>query len=659
MSKTHVPTATLLLACFIPAFSASCSSSETNTESATSSSEALTGISEEALEQCLDDDGSVLGLLPVDPSLSDAERRGRCTWVLYTGGTENLFRKVTLKTNGGIDALKLVDSRYREQRWKTLGAMNDPSCVAASQPDQYGLWLDNCKDPHSAGMIGFRKLANPKFDPTKWSAEGYLTDPTIEPPYLIGTACGSCHATFNPTKPPADPVHPLWANLVFAFGNQYINEASYFITPFKDNDFRWHVLATQERGTSDTSRQATDHINNPNAINSIINLADRPTHVEVMNDGTTQAVPHILKDGADSIGVAGASLRVYLNEGMCVDEWVKHHDLIDGLTPQTPISRDYMFANCKEYQATAARMPDAAAFLKTQHPLYLKDAPGGAAYLTTDAAQLTQGKIVFADNCATCHSSKQPPATVTTAAARKAWFRNSVLSPDFLDHNFLSDDNRYPITLLQTNAARAVATNARYGHIWEEYSSKTFKELPSPGSLWLYNPYLPLVPIKFDVPQGAGYYRTPTLASVWATAPLLHNNALGTFNGDPTVAGRIAAFDDAIGKLLWPERRPHTIKRTSVASDLTLPFGAIHVPAGTPVNLLAHTDPRPVTTQIGMVGLGLIGNIGITPDNPVVATTLLTTVSQCPDLIEDNGHYFGTLLSDDDKRALIAFLKTL
>src|SRR5262249_16220 len=129
----------------------------------------------------------------------------------------------------------------------------------------------------------------------------------------------------------------------------------------------------------------------------------------------------------------------------------------------------------------------------------------------------------------------------------------------------------------------------RQGHIWQEYSSKTFKELPSPGSLWLYNPYSPLIPIKFDVPQGAGYYRTPTLASVWATAPLLHNNALGVFNADPSVAGRVAAFDDAITKLLWPERRPHTIKRTSVASDLPLPFGSIHVPAGTPVNLLAHT----------------------------------------------------------------------
>ena len=205
----------------------------------------------------------------------------------------------------------------------------------------------------------------------------------------------------------------------------------------------------------------------------------------------------------------------------------------------------------------------------------------------------------------------------------------------------------------------AVATNAQRGHIWEQYSSETFKELPSPGVRFLYNPYNPLIPIVFNVPQGSGYYRTPSLASIWATAPLLHNNALGKFTGDPSVKGRLDAFDDAITKLLWPAQRLNTIKRTSVDSVLTLPVGAIQVKAGTPVNLLANVDPRPIQNQLGMVTLGLVGPLGLTPDNPVVATTLLTTFSQVPDLIEDEGHYFGNELSDGDKRALIAFLKTL
>ena len=35
------------------------------------------------------------------------------------------------------------------------------------------------------------------------------------------------------------------------------------------------MLAAQPPGTSDTSRIATDHINNPNAINAIFLLAER------------------------------------------------------------------------------------------------------------------------------------------------------------------------------------------------------------------------------------------------------------------------------------------------------------------------------------------------------------------------------------------------
>jgi hypothetical protein len=196
--------------------------------------------------------------------------------------------------------------------------------------------------------------------------------------------------------------------------------------------------------------------------------------------------------------------EAYQNEGMCVEEWLKHHDLLEGKTEQTPISRDYLFASCKAYRDTAARLPDAAEFLKTQKPLLLADAPGGAQYLTSDAALLRRGKLAFARACAECHSSKQPPAWLV-GPARRAWFESSVLAADFADHNFLSDDVRYPVTLLQTNAARALATNARRGHIWEQYSSETFKELPSPGSLLLYDPYNPWLPLSFRVPDGGGY----------------------------------------------------------------------------------------------------------------------------------------------------------
>jgi len=37
----------------------------------------------------------------------------------------------------------------------------------------------------------------------------------------------------------------------------------------------------------------------------------------------------------------------------------------------------------------------------------------------------------------------------------------------------------------------------------------------------------------------------------------------------------------------------------------------------------------------------------------------LLAANKCPDFIEDKGHYFGTDLSDSDKRALMEYLKTL
>ena len=111
-------------------------------------------------------------------------------------------------------------------------------------------------------------------------------------------------------------------------------------------DFRWHIGNRQPAGTSDTSRFATDHINNPNAINSIFNLANpaRPRS-SGWPTAPTVAVHHILKDGADSIGIAGASLRVYVNIGMCSDYWLTLHDPVNGRTRQKPFSMDTRGAN--------------------------------------------------------------------------------------------------------------------------------------------------------------------------------------------------------------------------------------------------------------------------------------------------------------------------
>lgn len=601
-----------------------------------------------------------IGYLPPNPKLTDAENRGRCTWYLWTGGNEKFYRTLSVKTNGAVDLLKIIDSRQHDERFDRLGAINEPGCEKATGPDKYGLWLDKCKDSHSTGIIGMRKFENPNFVPAKWDVQQYSKDPTIEPPYRIGLSCGICHVAFNPLNPPQDPEKPRWENLVSALGNQYIEEGKLFASNLKPDNFVWQVINAQPPGTSDTSRIGNDHINNPNVINAIFNLGDRPKQEEVMNDGTTKAVNHILKDGADSIGVANASLRVYVNIGMCGDYWLTLHDALLGRTPQQPFDINKARNECEDWRKTEARMADAEAFLKTQKPMYLKYAPGGEALLVKDESVLERGKVIFANSCAQCHSSKQPPAEIAIEPDKaKQWYLDSVRSADFLDHNFLSDDKRYPITEIGTNAARALSDNATKGHIWEQFSSKTFKDLPSPGQLTLDNPFDESQPIEFNVPAGGrGYYRTPTLISVWATAPLLHNNSLGEYNKDPSVEGRVAAYMDGMEKLLWPEKREGVIQRTNQDSTLALPLGIkVPVPKGTPVNLLANISLSDALAQLDL--RNALQDLNPSGGPKAKLVRVLLRANKSPDFIEDKGHTFGSELSDEDKRALIEFVKTL
>jgi hypothetical protein len=598
--------------------------------------------------------------------LTPEQRAGRDTWYFWTGGNEKFWIRMAGLPDTHVNLLTYVDSRLHGRRFATLGVITQPGCRAATAPDQYGLWMDTCDQPavptvpgEPTGVMGLRRFPNPDFDASKWNAEAYLKQPgAMQPPYRIGMACGFCHIGFNPLHPPENPEAPTWNNLAGTIGNQFWEEGRLFNMQLPSTDFKWHVGSRQPAGTSDTSRFATDHINNPNAINSIFNLAYRPTHLETMADGSTRPVFHILKDGADSIGVAGASLRVYVNIGMCSDYWLTLHEPVTGGTKQKPFDIDHARKTCPDFVATEARMANAEAFLKTVGPMHLSDADGGRAYLTAGADTLHRGKIAFADKCVRCHSSKQPPAEIAADKAKAdAWFRESVLADDFLDKNFLSDDKRYPVSLLGTNIARAAGTNALEGQVWEQFSSKTYKEQPAIGKITgLYNPRDPKDPIKFELKGGGrGYYRTPTLISMWATAPYLHNNALGTYIKDPSVRSRMLVFQDSVEKLLWPERRlgVQSIIVTSIDTQLDIPNRKepLRIAAGTPIDLIARVDPREVP-KFGRspVVLNLLSDRGLFNG--------LVKRNQAPDFVLDKGHLFGTDLSDDDKRALIEFLKT-
>jgi hypothetical protein len=745
-------------------------------------------------------------------ALTPGEVKGRNMWVVWTGGNDRLWDKLTNLTYGTFDLLKVLSSypglKYsRDNRFNYFGLVNEPCFTKATGPDsqRFGLWLDvrdpNCPpDPfaneqkypgvavgargknipvgsyygYPTGILGLRLFPNPAFNEAaakQWDPKRFYDDPSyylskdLVRPYRVGMSCGFCHVGPNPEKPPADPEAPQWENISSIVGAQYFWVDRILAWNADQSNFLFQVLHTARPGSLDTSLVSADNINNPRTMNAVYNLwprleaakrfgretlgADNLANKQ-FNDFISQGpltqffqppntvwTPHVLKDGADSVGALGALNRVYVNIGLFSEEWLRHFNPIVGGKPVTPFTITTARKNSSYWQATELQTPDMALFLvKASYPHKLSKAPGGATYLNDPPETVQQGKLVFAENCAACHSSKAPPrpAGADPAACigpnyltcfNKYWawtqtddfkqkMRQIVLANDFLDDNFLSNDGRVPVTLLQTNACSPLATNAIGGNVWDNFSSASYKQLPSVGAITVYDPFTGQ-PRQYQMPAGGrGYTRVPSLISLWSTAPFLLNNSVGKFDPSPSVEARMGVFQDSITKMLWPDKRdkdpvfgdkiPGLIDRTTVTSWVRIPTGYLPdvikasrevlnwlvpvfdqkgieigpIPAGTPVDLLASLDPLPPVgaslrervahdKAVVKVVVQLLHDLKGLPQGATdeqarqVFANLgeqLFALSKCPDYIVNRGHYFGTQLSDADKQALIAFLKT-
>ena len=319
----------------------------------------------------------------------------------------------------------------------------DPACdfkeAAADTQDVHHRSKDQRQSPcdldfgTSTGALGFRKFPNPRFDAKRWLAvngsaaswEGYgrklsadkgnsdsnashLLDGSIEPPFLIGISCGSCHIAFDPLNPPRDPAHPEWANIKGAIGNQYTRISEILSSGMTHSALEFQVFSHARPGTSDTSAVPTDQINNPGTINALINISERPTFAnETVNkwrkvdacpagaaadskgssadacwcepgrDGKcwqrstqTETVHHILKGGEDSIGALEALQRVYFNIGSCAEQcWVNHLTDLRQLDPQqrnfgqTPFDIGQCRRDCPNFRAVEDRLQNIMEFL--------------------------------------------------------------------------------------------------------------------------------------------------------------------------------------------------------------------------------------------------------------------------------------------------------
>jgi len=516
---------------------------------------------------------------------------------------------------------------------------------------------------------------------------------------------------------------------------------------------------------------STDNINNPRTMNAVYQLLPRLLEAqrwgrETLAGGnldnkqfnnyvppgdplaqffappSTTWTPRVLKDGSDSVGALGALNRVYINIGLFSEEWLLHFRAIVGGRAITPIPIATAEKNSAYWRATERQTPNMARFfLASTDPHYLKDAPGGAAYLTDTAATIDRGKTVFAERCGRCHSSKLPPLpdglnledangpnylarwndywAWTKTEAFKSHMRAIVSAPDFLEGNYLSSELRIPAPLLDINACSPLATNALRDNIWDNFSSESYKQLPSAGTMKIRHPASGKE-MDYVLPAGGrGYIRPASLVSVWSTAPYLQNNTVGRFGDDPSVKARMDRFDESMGQMLWPERRRKddifrdengpgvgVIDRMTVDSFLDVPAGYVpdflrpllsgarHIfpfiggtggsvsigpfPKGTPIGLVTNLDLMGADLSESERGaqrkrlLTLLNDLKAGfrsgQQSGGLSTKLIDdmlAMSKCRDLVVNKGHYFGTSyfreepgLSDDDKRALIAFLKT-
>lgn len=409
---------------------------------------------------------------------------------------------------------------------------------------------------------------------------------TSGPNVLFGVSCAACHAGLDPSKPPEDPNHPKWENIHPTVGNQYIQIGKLFSANLSPHDPRYQVFHTWAPGTVDTTAIESDHINNPGIITQFFKFPDRP-YFDVTSNGVPITAHRSGQGGEDDIGCEQAALRVFFNIGMCAAECMIPHLANGPGGSQTPIDLDQCRSDCPDFSAAEASVGDICAFMQTTKPPELEKAPGGLRFI--DESAVEEGKQVFDRACAQCHSNGQPAS-----------------------RNVYSDDLIHPASDVGTNACRALTTNWTSGHIWAAFSSDQYKQRPT---------------------GGPGFYRDVPLLGIWATAPFLHNNRLGVYNGDASVAGRVAAFEESYEQLMNPRKRNllGSIQRTTDSIQLTLPppLGEITLPAGYPVALFSNLDPA----------------------NPLN--------NLCPDLVENKGHTFGSDLTAREKYALREFLKTL
>ena len=180
----------------------------------------------------------------------------------------------------------------------------DPACDLADAPweaNGHGGSSDNRESAcslrfgTSTGAMGLRKFPNPRFDADAWttlngslgsweafgkylsddpaspdSRKNKIIDSSVEPPFLIGMACGTCHISFDPLNPPKDTANPKPENIKGLVGAQYSRLSEVLGSGMSPHTLEWQMFAHARPGTVDTSAVPNDQVTNPGTMNALM-----------------------------------------------------------------------------------------------------------------------------------------------------------------------------------------------------------------------------------------------------------------------------------------------------------------------------------------------------------------------------------------------------
>lgn len=645
-------------------------------------------------------------------------RRGRDVWFKGTfGNQDEIYLHFSRTTPNGIDDIwyPWLDTRERKHRFTKYGVINDPDCT---EGDASTYWWDKCPDPHSSGVLGYRKYYA---DPLKDDSGKVVFDPYTAPfeadelkknkRFVVGHPCVQCHVGIDPTNPPANPNEPKWENLSATIGNQHINQPTMFFQGAPEDSLARIALGAGRVGTIDTSLVANDFMNNPGTQNNIMDFQNRRVFTHRMKDPITGEIregltQNVLKGGEDSVGDHLALIRVYVNIGMCTEEcWTPNFptpgSFFGDKVKQKPFRIAQCAKDCEPWNYADAKMDDLAAFLVTGGPTYLLDAvdaDGKAGTAFIDLAKVPAGRKVFARECASCHSTKVAPENLR--ADREALAR-------FYEGHVFGREASWPLEFEAAERdspefiARHLVQDAKTGTLRpKQFASTATHGGEVFGQDWLGNDE----PTPFNIVgtnQCRAMHDNHNEGQIWEEFSSENYKERPSPGSVPRVINRMFPL---VGGLKWGEKEitggPGYLRNISLLSVwATSPF--LHNNAVGEVSYLADgktldttvagrikqfeqsfdelmrsdnpNDPGARAQKISVTpvdfwlapredGQGLL-KLPVSAGTPIAnfasANPHRPFFMKCDDPVENKGHQFGVSLSAEEKLALREFLKLM